>query len=174
MYQTVDSEDSTMSETGFDNESLRYNLINATGKELKKVSLDTSVRVSQQLNSILSSIRNFSLLKNELDTVSTAITEVNTAFKVVASDVETNEGRLNDVYDSMIILEANIKSINNLLKSINSIADQTNLVALNAAIEAARAGENGKGLAVVAHEVKELARTTKIANEDIQKYRIHS
>jgi hypothetical protein len=98
-----------MSETGFDNESLRYNLINATEKDLKKVSLDTSVGMGQQLNSIESSSRNFSLLKNQLETVSTAITEVNTAFKVVASEVETNERRLNDVCDSMIILEANIK-----------------------------------------------------------------
>ena len=69
----------------------------------------------------------------------------------------------------MVVLENNVKSINNLVRTINIIADQTNLLALNATIEAARAGENGKGFAVVAHEVKELARTTKIANEDIQK-----
>jgi PAS domain S-box-containing protein len=65
-------------------------------------------------------------------------------------------------------LEGDFEAIAGLVKVINSIADQTNLLALNATIEAARAGESGKGFAVVANEVKELSKTTKTANEDIQ------
>ena len=158
-----------MSNTGFNDETLRFGLINATGKELKKVSIDTGERVNRQLQSIDSSTRSFGLLKNELETVGTAINDINSTFRLVANDVETNDKRLQDVCNSMVVLENNVKSINNLVRTINIIADQTNLLALNATIEAARAGENGKGFAVVAHEVKELARTTKIANEDIQK-----
>ena len=57
--------------------------------------------------------------------------------------------------------------IGKVIKVITSIAQQTNLLALNATIEAARAGEAGKGFAVVANEVKELAKQTAAATEDI-------
>jgi PAS domain S-box-containing protein len=68
----------------------------------------------------------------------------------------------------MITLEKQFFFVNDLLKTINEISDQTNLLALNATIEAARAGEQGKGFAVVDNEVKELSKTTKNANTQIQ------
>lgn len=114
-------------------------------------------QVSANAHSLASAVEQFEASIKEISSnASSAATVARTA---VTATEQTNA--------SITKLGASSIEIGNVIKVINSIAEQTNLLALNATIEAARAGEAGKGFAVLANEVKELAKATSKATEDI-------
>jgi methyl-accepting chemotaxis protein len=88
--------------------------------------------------------------------------------RLAVNHVQNLYTHVTETAEAMVKLEDDAQSVTSVIDVIRSVAEQTNLLALNAAIEAARAGEQGRGFAVVADEVRTLASRTQQSTADIQ------